>query len=95
MTNTCPICDEGTLTPQEEWCELEYLGEVGYLPAKYSICDTCDSAVASKFDTMYNANKARQFKKDVHLLLGKPRGWTPITHTRVVCKDDVPLSFLC
>lgn len=65
----CPVCGEGHLHSESELVEFEYKNTKKVLATKYSICDECDSEIASEDDAKFNKRSVTAFHKTVDGLL--------------------------
>ncbi|HHR5847313.1 TPA: type II toxin-antitoxin system MqsA family antitoxin [Providencia alcalifaciens] len=65
----CPVCNEGHLHSKSESVEFEYKSVKKNLNTKYSICDECESEIASEEDAKFNKRAVTAFHKEVDGLL--------------------------
>ncbi len=65
----CPVCGEGHLHSETELVEFEYKNIKKVLTTKYSICNECDSEIASEDDAKFNKRSVTAFHKTVDGLL--------------------------
>ncbi|MGD9859938.1 MAG: type II TA system antitoxin MqsA family protein [Marinobacterium sp.] len=65
----CPICGEGSLTPQVEMVPVEYRGVSRQIVSHISICDCCGSEQAGSAELRANKRAMVAFKKEVDGLL--------------------------
>ncbi len=54
MSDICPACGEGVLTPQYDFNIIEYPKELLQLNCYYSICSNCGSELASPEQINFN-----------------------------------------
>ena len=65
----CPVCGEGHLHSESELVEFKYKNTKKMLATKYSVCDECDSEIASEDDAKFNKRSVTAFHKTVDGLL--------------------------
>lgn len=68
-SDICPICGEGSLTPQVEMVNAEYRGVSKEIASYYSVCDCCGSEQAGPSELRVNKRTMVAFKKKVDGLL--------------------------
>lgn len=59
----CPICDIGRLTEHVEQMPAEWEGRSGFVPLRYSTCDTCLSEIVNAEQAAENKHAVLKFRQ--------------------------------
>ncbi|SOB74575.1 HTH-type transcriptional regulator / antitoxin MqsA [Marinobacter sp. LV10R510-11A] len=68
-SDVCPVCGEGSLTPQVEMIAAEHREVSREIESHYSVCDGCGSEQAGPLELRANKRTMVAFKKQVDGLL--------------------------
>jgi len=58
--NTCPVCEEGTITPQMDFLFING----AFIPSHFHLCDTCGCEIGTKEDSKRNKEIMQEFRSN-------------------------------